>query len=88
MFCIPVRVKLPASFPRNTFCVPNALMIGVPARQAGWISRHGYRLADADARGILVCPYSGLRYREEAKGRLVCLDAEENGPLPQRAQAA
>jgi UDP-2-acetamido-3-amino-2,3-dideoxy-glucuronate N-acetyltransferase len=65
-----------------------ALMIGVPARQAGWMSRHGYRLGEPDAQGTMVCPYSGLRYREEVKGRLVCLDVEENAPLPQSAQAA
>ncbi len=41
-----------------------ALMVGVPARQIGWISRHGERLAlplegEAEAR----CPHSGERYR-------------------------
>lgn len=40
-----------------------ALMLGVPARQAGWMSRHGERLAlplegDAEAR----CPATGERY--------------------------
>jgi UDP-2-acetamido-3-amino-2,3-dideoxy-glucuronate N-acetyltransferase len=41
-----------------------ALMLGVPARQAGWMSRHGERLAlplagDAEA----ACPTTGERYR-------------------------
>ena len=65
-----------------------ALMIGVPARQAGWMSRHGYRLGSPDAQGVMVCPFSGLRYREEAKGKLVCLDVSEGAPLPKLAEAA
>jgi len=41
-----------------------ALMVGVPARQIGWMSRHGERLAlplkgEAEA----ACPHSGDRYR-------------------------
>jgi UDP-2-acetamido-3-amino-2,3-dideoxy-glucuronate N-acetyltransferase len=43
---------------------PYALMAGVPARQIGWMSRHGERLdlpleGDADA----TCPATGERYR-------------------------
>lgn len=42
----------------------HALMVGVPARQIGWMSRHGERLelplgGDGEAR----CPASGERYR-------------------------
>jgi UDP-2-acetamido-3-amino-2,3-dideoxy-glucuronate N-acetyltransferase len=62
-----------------------ALMIGVPARRAGWMSRHGYRLGSPDGQGIMTCPYSGLRYREEAPGKLRCLDLEETAPLPKVA---
>lgn len=62
-----------------------ALMIGVPARQAGWMSRHGYRLPAPDALGVMACPASGLRYREEAAGTLRCLDVEEGAPLPKVA---
>jgi UDP-2-acetamido-3-amino-2,3-dideoxy-glucuronate N-acetyltransferase len=65
-----------------------ALMIGVPGRQAGWMSRHGYRLGKPDAGGVMVCPFSGLRYREETRGKLICLDVEENSPLPRSAEAA
>ncbi|HMF15852.1 MAG TPA: acyltransferase, partial [Gemmataceae bacterium] len=43
-----------------------ALMMGVPARQAGWMSRHGYRLDKADAQGVMRCPISGWRYQEQA----------------------
>jgi UDP-2-acetamido-3-amino-2,3-dideoxy-glucuronate N-acetyltransferase len=65
-----------------------ALMMGVPARQAGWISRHGYRLGAPDGQGTMICPASGLRYREQAKGKLACMDVEENAPLPPSAEAA
>ncbi len=65
-----------------------ALMMGVPARQAGWMSRHGYRLGPPDTQGIMTCPNSGLRYREEARGKLVCLDLAETAPLPKNAVAA
>ena len=61
-----------------------ALMIGVPARRVGWMSRHGHPLKPSgDApEGILVCPESGFRYREEHSRRLRCLDLDEDAPLP------
>jgi UDP-2-acetamido-3-amino-2,3-dideoxy-glucuronate N-acetyltransferase len=62
-----------------------ALMMGVPARRVGWMSRHGYRLGPPDAQGILTCPYSGLRYHEETPGKLRCLDLDETAPLPKAA---
>ncbi len=57
-----------------------ALMLGIPARQAGWMSRHGHRLKNPDSGGIMVCPESGLRYREES-GVLSCLDVREEDSL-------
>ena len=40
-----------------------ALMTGVPARQSGWMSRHGERLALApDADGSASCPHTGDVY--------------------------
>ena len=49
-----------------THDVPDhALVVGVPARHVGWMSRHGERLAlplDGDA-GEAACPGSGERYR-------------------------
>jgi len=41
-----------------------ALMLGVPAKQKGWMSRHGHVLKNPDSDGIMVCPESGLRYQE------------------------
>lgn len=59
-----------------------ALMIGVPARQKGWMSRHGHMLDHPDAQGIMVCPESQLRYHEVGPGTLRCLDLDEDAPLP------
>ena len=58
-----------------------ALMLGVPARQRGWMSRHGQRLTQTDTDGNLVCPESKWRYREAQPGVLRCLDWDEDQPL-------
>jgi UDP-2-acetamido-3-amino-2,3-dideoxy-glucuronate N-acetyltransferase len=58
-----------------------ALVVGVPARQRGWMSRHGHAL-DPGPDGTWTCPGSGYRYREVEPGVLRCLDAPEEGPLP------
>ena len=59
-----------------------ALMLGVPAIQKGWISRHGHRLANPEADGVYRCPESGWRYRQVEPGALHCLDWPEDEPLP------
>lgn len=59
-----------------------ALMLGVPARQKGWMSRHGHRLQNPDANGVMVCPESGWRYQEVELGVLRCLDWPEDEVLP------
>jgi UDP-2-acetamido-3-amino-2,3-dideoxy-glucuronate N-acetyltransferase len=58
-----------------------ALVVGVPARRIGWMSRHGYRLSEPDADGIRRCPASGWRYQEIEPGVLHCLDHPEDAPL-------
>ena len=60
-----------------------ALIVGVPGRRAGWISRHGLPLRNPDADGIYRCPESGLCYREIEPGTLRCLDLDEDAPLPE-----
>jgi UDP-2-acetamido-3-amino-2,3-dideoxy-glucuronate N-acetyltransferase len=66
-----------------TRSVPDyAMVMGVPARQTGWISRHGIPLPDPDRQGVMVCPESGFRYREVSPGRVRCLDLDEETPLP------
>jgi UDP-2-acetamido-3-amino-2,3-dideoxy-glucuronate N-acetyltransferase len=59
-----------------------ALVVGVPGRLKGWISRHGHSLTRPDAQGILQCPESGFRYKEVEPGVLRCLDLNEDAPLP------
>lgn len=55
-----------------------ALMVGVPARRKGWISRHGQPLGKPNAEGLFVCSESGWRYREVEPGVLRCLDKNED----------
>ncbi len=57
-----------------------ALMVGVPARQQGWMSRHGHRLKPGPD-GLLRCSESGYRY-ELRDGTMRCLDLDEEAPLP------
>jgi UDP-2-acetamido-3-amino-2,3-dideoxy-glucuronate N-acetyltransferase len=59
-----------------------ALMLGVPARQRGWMSRHGCRLGTPDGDGVMTCPESEFRYKEIEPGILRCLDLDEETPLP------
>jgi len=43
---------------------PYALMVGVPARQVGWMSEHGERMdLPLQGEGSYTCPHSGYRYR-------------------------
>jgi len=42
---------------------PFALMVGVPARQLGWMSAHGERMTlPLQGEALWVCPHSGDRY--------------------------
>ncbi len=60
-----------------------ALVVGNPARQVGWMSRHGHRLQSPDSNGVMLCPESGYRYQEIEPGVLRCLDLDEEAPLPE-----
>jgi UDP-2-acetamido-3-amino-2,3-dideoxy-glucuronate N-acetyltransferase len=54
----------------------HALVVGVPARHAGWMSRHGERLdLPLAGTGEARCPATGARYRLE-DGRVACLDQD------------
>jgi UDP-2-acetamido-3-amino-2,3-dideoxy-glucuronate N-acetyltransferase len=65
-----------------TAAVPDyALMVGNPARQRGWMSRHGHPLKPGKD-GIFTCPESSLRYREIDGQGLRCIDLGEEEPLP------
>jgi len=55
---------------------PFALMVGVPARQIGWMSRQGHRLdLPVEGDGDAACPATGERYRLEG-GRLRYLEGD------------
>jgi UDP-2-acetamido-3-amino-2,3-dideoxy-glucuronate N-acetyltransferase len=60
-----------------------ALVAGNPARRIGWMSRHGHRLGAPNREGLMTCPETGLRYREDRPGVLRCLDLGEDEPLPE-----
>lgn len=57
-------------------------MIGNPARQKGWMSRHGHVLQPGPD-GAMVCPESGLRCQEAGSGKLHCSDLNEDAALPE-----
>lgn len=57
-----------------------ALMAGVPAKQIGWMSRHGHKL-EFDGEGMSTCRESGFRY-QLAGGVVRCLDLDEDASLP------
>lgn len=56
------------------------LMVGVPARRVGWMSRHGQRLPEPGPDGTARCPESGWAYR--LSGHVLrCADWPEDRPL-------
>jgi UDP-2-acetamido-3-amino-2,3-dideoxy-glucuronate N-acetyltransferase len=59
-----------------------ALVVGNPARQVGWMSRHGHRLNSPASDGVMRCPETGYRYKDIEPGVLRCLDLDEEAPLP------
>ena len=59
-----------------------AMMLGVPATQRGWMSRHGHIL-HFDNAGNAICPESKMHYQlKDAQVR--CLDISEEDPLPEK----
>ena len=59
-----------------------AMIVGVPGKQTGWMSRHGVPLPHPDKDGVMTCPESGYRYKEVDTGVVRCLDLDEEEPLP------
>lgn len=57
-----------------------ALIVGVPGKIAGYMSRHGHRLKFDEA-GLAACPESGYRYRCGPEG-VKCLDLDETNDVP------
>ena len=61
-------------------------VVGVPAKQKGWMSRHGH-LLHFDEDGQATCPESGLRYKLH-EGNVKCMDLGEDDPLPEKLRVA
>ncbi len=58
-----------------------ALVLGNPAKQVGWMSRHGHHLKiDKKNKGKFLCPESGFRYALK-NGSLRCVDIHEDASL-------
>lgn len=50
---------------------PYALVVGVPARQVGWVGKAGLKLEPVQGEpGVFFCPKSGDLYRETPEGHL------------------
>jgi UDP-2-acetamido-3-amino-2,3-dideoxy-glucuronate N-acetyltransferase len=65
--------------------IPDYTMVqGVPARPIAWVSRHGHKLEKKDVDGFYICPESGLKYKETAQKKLMCIDIQENQRLPEK----
>ncbi|WP_295393386.1 acyltransferase [uncultured Thiodictyon sp.] len=65
----------------NRDCPPFALMLGVPARQVGWMSRFGERLVlPLTGDGECVCPHTGEHYRL-GDGALALLETSDTKEL-------
>ena len=55
---------------------PFALMVGVPARQMGWMSAYGERVElPLEGEGEWICPHSGARYKLTGD-RLDCIQKD------------
>jgi len=59
-----------------------ALVLGNPAKQTEWMSRHGHSLKEPNGDGIFTCPESGLRYKFIDETVFRCIDIDEEEHLP------
>jgi UDP-2-acetamido-3-amino-2,3-dideoxy-glucuronate N-acetyltransferase len=57
-----------------------ALVVGVPGKVVGFMSRHGHKLK-FDKDGIAICPESGFKYKFD-NNKVVCLDIGEEQEMP------
>jgi UDP-2-acetamido-3-amino-2,3-dideoxy-glucuronate N-acetyltransferase len=60
------------------------MVLGVPAKKSGWISRHGHKLDKKDINGFYTCPETGLKYRKTSRQTLICIDVKEDQALPEK----
>lgn len=57
------------------------MIVGVPGKPRGWMSRHGHPL-NFDSDGLAVCPESGLNYLLSSNNEVHCVDLPEETSLP------
>lgn len=57
------------------------MVVGVPGKPRGWMSRHGHPL-EFDEDGLAVCPESGLNYQLTDSRQVRCVDVPEDSRLP------
>ena len=58
------------------------MILGVPGRLKGFMSRHGHPLEFCE-NGRATCPESGFSYEKDESGVVRCLDMDEETPLPE-----
>lgn len=58
-----------------------ALIIGVPGKQRGFVTRHGHPVNPAPGE-TAECPETKLRYALNESGELRCMDLDEDAPVP------
>ena len=58
-----------------------AMIVGVPGKQRGFVTRHGHPIDPAPGETVH-CPETGLQYALNDAGGLRCLDLDEDSPLP------
>lgn len=65
-----------------THDVPDyALIVGVPGKRRGFVTRHGHPL-DPKPGDVVQCPETKLRYQLNDAGAMRCLDLDEDAPMP------
>ena len=57
------------------------LIVGVPGKPLGYVTRHGHRIDPAPGE-VVACPETKLRYALNDAGELRCLDLDEDAPMP------
>jgi len=60
------------------------MIVGVPGKQVGWMSRHGHKL-NFDSQGQASCPESNLKYAlvdNNGVSSVHCVDLDEEADLP------
>ena len=59
-----------------------AMIVGVPGKQRGFVTRHGHPIAPKPGETVR-CPETNLPYALNEQGELRCLDLDEDAPVPE-----